>query len=85
MKKVIFQEVNKCDECPYYHMQSEVDDWGKWDTWYECGFTDNILMSSEDLIEYNKNDKYGWEIPNWCPLENYDLFHKAISIVKDDA
>jgi hypothetical protein len=87
MKKVIFEEVNRCDECPYFHHQedSEYAYDGGFNGWFECGYTDQIIIGDKELMELKNTDPFQYEIPDWCPLENYDLFHKAIDIVKGDA
>ena len=90
MKKVIFEEINRCDDCPYFRYQQDNDyaytnDGGEW---YECGHTDKILIGMKEFLELKDFDPFEFPIPDWCPLEDYDLFHKAIDVVKkheDDA
>ena len=77
MKKIIFKSVDRCDKCPYFRYVDQ-DEVG----WYECGFTDKTLINVTDLIKYKEHDDYLWNIPKFCPLEDYELFHKSIDIVK---
>ena len=84
MKKVVFKEVSRCDKCPYFHyQQNTVHKYGHND-WYECGYVDKIIILMKDFLKYKDIDPFEFPIPDWCPLENYDLFHKAIDIVKNN-
>lgn len=88
MSKIVFKKVDRCNECPYFrfYIEQDWDDFNKSEEWYQCGFTDQILINAK---EYNKQKSEGvppedtFAIPSWCPLEEYDLFHKAIDVVKN--
>ena len=82
--KVVFKKVPACDECPYFHMQdTPYEDIGN-EQWYACGLTDKILVTYDRLKEWQEENevKYPFTIPAWCPLQDYDLFHAAITAVK---
>ena len=51
------------------------------DSWYACGFTDRIIIGEEDLKK-RELDGSLLDIPEWCPLEDYALFHQAIDAIK---
>lgn len=85
-KKVVFESFTICQDCPYFQFQSEQDpDSDLVESWYQCGLTDRILISEKEATKRSYNETPGeiFDIPSWCPLEDYDLFHKAIDIVKN--
>jgi hypothetical protein len=47
MAKVIFKKVNNCEECPYFFFRMEDQE-----SWYQCGLTDKILVSTDDRQKY---------------------------------
>ncbi len=82
--KVLFKKITQCDECPYFrHVDGDPN--YENECWYECSFTDKILINDMDLRIYEEHDKFTWTFPEWCPLEDYELFHKAIEIVRENA
>jgi hypothetical protein len=64
MAKVIFKKVNNCEECPYFFFRMEDQE-----SWYQCGLTDKILVSTDDRQKYveKHEERYPFNIPEWCP------------------
>jgi len=82
MPKVIYKKIYKCNDCPYFRYEHEtIFESNKEESWYACGFTDKILIKEADIINIEKNDN-NLSIPDWCPLEEYDLWHAAIDAIK---
>jgi len=84
MPKVIYKKIYKCNDCPYFRFEhetefnsGEVEETG----WYACGFTDRILIKESDITTIEENDT-NLLIPDWCPLEEYDLWYHAIDAIK---
>jgi len=85
MPKIIYNKVDVCNNCPYFRFEHETElntdgvyeDYG----WYACGFTDKILIKENDI---NKIEENNLSIPDWCPLEEYDLFYAAIDAIKSE-
>jgi len=78
--KIIFKRVTHCNDCPYFHFEHETLDQGE-ESYYACGFTDRIIIGTEDLTN-RELDGSLLEIPDWCPLDSYDLWHAALKALK---
>ncbi|MBP7211137.1 MAG: hypothetical protein KBA02_08105 [Paludibacteraceae bacterium] len=85
MPKIVYKKIYKCNDCPYFRFEHETEfqsDGTHEDSgWYACGFTDKILIREIDITTVEENDN-NLSIPDWCPLEDYDLWHAAIDAIK---
>lgn len=78
MIKVVYKKVEKCQDCPYFRWEHNInfdfDGSHEEIEWYKCGFIDKVLM---------ENGEFEIEgIPEWCPLEDYDVWNAAIDSIK---